>query len=58
MLFKMLIRYKEIRRQQFVILILRMLNGIRINKYFLFLQEVFRFNGRSVIFDFGQIYLT
>ena len=58
MLFEMLIRHKEIRRQQFVNLNFTKVNGIRINKYFLFLQEVFRFNGRSVIFDFGQIYLT
>ena len=58
MLFNLLIRYKEIRRQQFVIYFFTNVNGIRINKYFLFIQEVFRFNGRSVIFDFGQIYLT
>ena len=42
--------YKEIRRQQFVILILRTLIGIRINKYFCLYNKYSAFNGRSVNF--------
>ena len=58
MLFKLLIRYKRDTQTTIRNSIFTNVIGIRINKYFLFIQEVFRFNGRSVIFDFGQIYLT